>query len=145
MKPLVSALAAAVLVVTLGGCASTTEKYCDAVRSEQVRLGEMVNSDRIDALLSGIPLLRSLAKQAPDELSDEWQTFLNAVTGLDDALDAAGLKASDVRDGLPASLTGQDRKDVAAAASRLASSDVVSAADGIETQARDVCKVNIGV
>ena len=51
-----------------GGHAGVREHDGEVLRRgalRAVRLGEMVNSDRIDALLSGIPLLRSLAKQAP--------------------------------------------------------------------------------
>ncbi len=105
----------------------------------------MINSSRIDSLLRGLPLLRELSDQAPDDLTDEWQALVNAVAGLADALKSAGLSASDFRGGhLPDSVRGQQRRDVAAAAGTLASPDVLSAAKGIEDQAQDVCQVSIG-
>ncbi len=142
---LASALALA-LVTTLAGCASTEEKYCDALREDRVRIDEMINGSGSDALLRGLPLFHDLADQAPDDLTDEWQTFLNAVEGLQDALDGAGLEPADLRDGtIPASVTGDDRQSIVAAADTLSSPAVVNAVSGIETQGRDVCKVNLGL
>ncbi len=56
------------------------------------------------------------------------------------------MKPSEFRDGkIPASVTGDDRQSIVAAADTLSSAPVVSAVSGIETQGRDVCKVNLGL
>ena len=143
-------LAAAVLILSLaaplGGCADQEEKYCDALRQNRTRIDEIINASGGDALLEGLPVFRDLADQAPDDLTDEWQTFVNALEGLRDALDDAGVKASEFRDGkIPAFVTGDDRQTIVAAADTLGSPPVVSAVSGIETQGRDVCKVNLGL
>ncbi|MGI9156033.1 MAG: hypothetical protein ACR2FG_05270 [Marmoricola sp.] len=143
--PVAAAVLALVLAAGLGACGDPNQSYCSAITKDQARLGEMVNSSTPDALVTDLPLLESLAAKSPDDLTDEWQTFLNAIKGLRDALKSAGLKASDVKGGLPTSVQGQQRRTLIAAADTLSSHDVVDAANGIETQARDVCKVNLGL
>jgi hypothetical protein len=141
-----NAVLALALAVTLTGCASTEEKYCDALRKDRVKIDDMINGSSSDALLRGLPLFQGLADQAPDDLTDEWQTFVNALEGLDDALGKADVKASDFKNGkIPASVTGDDRQSIVAAADTLSSSAVVNAVSGIEQQGRDVCKVNLGL
>ena len=50
----------------------------------------MIDSTSPTALLDHLPMLRDLADQAPEDLADEWQTFLDALEGLDEALKDAG-------------------------------------------------------
>ena len=72
--------------------------------------------------------------------------LLRAVEGLDEAIDDAGVKPSDFEDGKPpAGLSAADQKAIADAAGQITTDDVVAAATGIEQQARDVCKVNLGL
>jgi hypothetical protein len=105
----------------------------------------MLNSHSNDAIFRTLPVLQELEGAAPDDLTDEWQTYVNAVLGLRDALKAANVAPSDFVHGkVPASVTGQKKQDIIAAADALSSEDLVSAVTGIETQARDVCKVNLG-
>ena len=94
---------------------------------------------------SNLPMLRDLAEKAPDDLADEWQTFLGALEGLDKALKDAGVKPSDFKDGKPpAGLSAADQKAIADAAGQIGSDEVVAGRLRIEQQARDVCKVNLG-
>jgi hypothetical protein len=136
---------ALVLMVSLGACGNAQQDYCKAVSKDQTRLSAMINSTSVDALITNLPLLKSLAAAAPDDLTDEWQTFINAIEGLRDAVKSAGLSPGDVKGGVPAKVQGEKRRDIIAAADTLSSTEVVSAATGIETQARDVCKVNLGL
>lgn len=140
-----SVLLAVLVVVPLAGCGDRREAYCEQLRKDQSALGEIIGSSTPGALITGLPTLEQVGAKAPPDLTDEWQTFLNAVQGLSDALDDAGLQPSQVRGGLPKTLSAADRSAVSGAASVLTSEDVVAAADGIETQARDVCKVNLGL
>jgi hypothetical protein len=146
VRRLTAALCAGGLVLSLSACASDTDKYCSTLRSDQTQLGEMFSSTRSDALLQSLPLLRSLSAKAPDDLTDEWQTLVNAIAGLDSALHAAGLTAKDFQGSrVPDSVQGDERKNLIGAADRLTSSDTVQAAQGIDNQARDVCHVNLGL
>ena len=146
MRRLAATVLTLALAVTLCGCGDQEEKYCDALRKDRTRIDEIINASGGDALLAGLPVFRDLADEAPDDLTDEWQTFVNALEGLQDALDEAGVKPAEFRDGrIPASVTGDARRTIVAAADTLSSPPVVSAVSGIETQGRDVCKVNLGL
>lgn len=138
-------LLAVLLVLPLAGCGDRREAYCSQLRKDQAALSEIIGSTTPGALVTGLPTLKQVGAKAPPDLTDEWQSFLNAVQGLADALDDAGLRPAQVRGGLPKSLSAADRSAVSGAASVLTSDDVVAAADGIETEARDVCKVNLGL
>lgn len=139
-------LVSVLLLTTVSGCGDPGQDYCDALRKDQSQLDEMIGSTSVGALLSQLPLLRRLAEKAPDDLTDEWQRFLNAVESLHDALRNAGLSASDFKGGkVPDAVQGEERRSLIGAADELSSAEVVDAAQGIEAQARDVCKVNLGV
>lgn len=138
----------ALLLLPVAGCGENTiESYCGEVREHRKQIAEMVSSEQgPEALLDGLPLLRELADEAPDDISDEWQTFLNAVENLDEALDDAGVEPEDFEGGRPPEgLSSTEEKAVADAASGLTTEEVTGAASGIEQQARDVCKVNFGL
>ena len=136
----------AALLLPLVGCGNATDDYCRAVNDDNKKIAEMVGSESPAALLDGLPMLRELADKSPKDLADEWQNFLGALDGLDKAIKDAGVKASDFKDGKPpAGLSSADKQAIADAAYRISSDDVVASASGIEQQARDVCKVNLGL
>ena len=65
-------------------------------------------------------MLRDLADKSPEDLADEWQTFIGALDGLDQAIEDAGVKASDFKDGKPpAGLSAADQKAIADAAGQI--------------------------
>lgn len=115
------------LVVTLlaVGCGSEIDRYCDTVAEHRQLFAEL----NADNLIDHLPELREVAGDAPEDLVDEWQVFIAAVTGLADAV----------------AEHGRDSDAVADAATRLAEDDVVDAVGGIESQARDVCKIQLGL
>lgn len=134
------------LLLPLAGCGDTTDDYCSALEDHNKDIATMVGSDSPGALLNGLPMLRDLAKLAPEDLTDEWQTFIDALQGLDDAIEKAGVKPGDFVDGKPPKGTGvREQKAIADAASQIGTDDVIGASTGIEQQARDVCKVNLGL
>ena len=134
------------LVLPLAGCGDPTENYCNDLQQHTKQISEMVGSGSPSALLSGLPVLRDLAAKSPDDLDDEWQTLLGALEGLNDAIKAAGVKPSDFKGGKPpAGLSAGDQKAIADAADQIGTDEVVQASSGIEQQARDVCKVNLGL
>ena len=145
MRRLLTAAGVALLLV-LGGCGDPIEDYCSQLREDRKEFAEMLESESSSALLGNLPMLRDLAEKSPDDLSDEWHTYLRAIEGLDKAIDDAGVKPSDFDDGKPPSgLSEADQKSIAEAAGQITTDDVIEAATRIEQQARDVCKVNLGL
>ena len=127
------------------GCSQSAddrrEAYCAQVKKDSTTISKGVADGGPGAFLDVLPTLQGLAKKVPSDLKDEWQTLLNALTGLQDALDATGLDPSDIQDGkLPAGLSRADRKRVRNAASVLTTPEVVAATQGIEQHALDICK-----
>ena len=92
-------------------------------------------------------MLHDLADKAPKDLTDEWQTFLGALDHLEKALKDAGVKPSDFEDGKPpAGLErGRPPGDHRRRRRRSPPTRSSQAANGIEQEGRDVCKVNLGL
>lgn len=131
-------LALAVALST--GCSSDQEKYCDAVKDHQQELGRVLGTGSPDALFRALPIFRDLADQAPEDLRDEWKTLIDAVAGLQEALEDAGVDpATYDRDHPPEGLGQADQDAIDAAAGRLTSEETVSAFNGVDQQAKDVC------
>lgn len=97
-------------------------------------------------LVADLPTYRELAAAAPSDLRDEWQILVSAIASLRDAIAEAGIRPEDyIGSEPPQDLPEQDRVAIQAAASALASPDVVVAAGSIDQQARDVCKLQLGL
>jgi hypothetical protein len=136
----------AVLLLGSAGCGSSEKDYCAALKGDQELFAEMQDDTSGLALLKHRSDLHDLADQAPDDLADEWQTFLGAVDAFASTLRGVGVAPDDFKDGQPpAGLSATDRTLIANAASELSSPDVVEAANGIEQQAKDVCKLQLGL
>ncbi|MFL6109103.1 MAG: hypothetical protein ACJ716_03325 [Marmoricola sp.] len=136
--------AAAVLALLPTGCGGNGEDaYCAALKSNQTIFAEDGTGV---ALISNLPVLLRIERKAPDDLDDEWQTFTTSLESLRDAIKQAGLKPSDFVDGKPpAGTSAEARAAIAQAADELSDDDVVTAATGIEQQAKDVCKLQLGL
>ena len=146
MRGVVAGLTVALLLPLAACGGDSTDAYCRDLESNRKQIADMIGSGSPAALLDGLPVLRELADQSPDDLADEWQAYVGALEGLDDALKEAGVEAGDFEDGKPpAGLSAADQKSIADAASQIATPEVVEASTGIEQQARDVCKVNLGL
>lgn len=136
----------AALCCTLVACGGdTAESYCGVVKEHRKEFNEMVDAGSQYGLITHLPMLEELADAAPRDLVDEWQLFLGAVKQLTQAVDATGHEVEDFADGaVPEDLSDAERSAITEAADRLASDDTLAASQGIDTQARDVCKVNLG-
>jgi hypothetical protein len=147
IRRLSGVLVAVTLLLPLAGCGGDDiDSYCSDLEEHDKQIADMIESGGPLGLLDNLPMLHDLAEHAPADLTDEWQVFNDALDGLAKALKDADVKASDFQDGKPpAGLDAADQKSIAGAASRLATDDVVQASAGIEQQARDVCKVNLGL
>ena len=137
IRPVLAALLAAAV---LSGCGDPKEQYCGAVEEHQQELGEVLGEGGPDALLDALPVFRELAGEAPDDISDEWDILIEALEGLADALEAAGVDpATYDRDDPPEGLGDEEREAIDAAARRLTSERTATALAGVEQQAKDVC------
>ncbi len=136
-RVVVAVLAVAMLLL---GCATQQEKYCDAVEEHQQELGDVLGDGSPDALLKALPILRDLADKAPEDLRDEWKTVIDAIAGLQQALEDAGVDpATYDRTHPPEGLGQADQDAIDAAASLLSSEETVTAFSGVDQQAKDVC------
>ena len=137
-------LLVAVLLILPAGCGGNSEDdYCAALKSDQTIFAD--DGTGLE-LITNLPRLEALAAKAPDDLDDEWQTFTTSLEALRDAVKAAGLTPADFVDGRPpAGTSAAARTAIAQAATELSDDDVVTAASGIEQQAKDVCKLQLGL
>jgi predicted HicB family RNase H-like nuclease len=139
-------LVVATLLGSLTACGDPAEAYCSALQSDQKLFAAMQDDTTGLALLRHRAALHDLADKAPDDLTDEWQTFLGAVDAFAATLSEVGVKPDDFVDGkTTAGLSEADHTRIVNAANELSSDDVVEAANGIEQQAKDVCKVQLGL
>lgn len=140
-------MAALLLVLPVAGCASEQDKYCSALADEQKNL-ERISAGSDDPgsgdLARTIDVFERLRAEAPDDMADEWDTYVLALQALEKALDDAGADESMFTDGeRPEGMSKDDYASISSAAVELRSTRVVQAAAGIENQARDVCKIDL--
>ena len=138
-------LAASVLLLGLvaTGCQQSEDDrradYCALVEEKADEVTRTVNEGGSAAFVELLPTLEKLADAAPSDLKDEWQTFVNALLALRDALDETGVDPDQVDGELPDGLSRDERRRVLSAVALLASADVVNDVKGIEQHALDVC------
>ncbi len=126
------------LAVGLGACGG--QDYCAAVEEHQAEITDVTASGSPAALLQALPSFHDLAGQAPDDIRDDWSTFLDPLQELDDALSEASVDPAAYEPGnLPADLTDDQRRRIEAAGTALADPAVVAAFDAVQQQAKDVC------
>jgi hypothetical protein len=141
-----AAALALVSVAGLVGCGDREKSYCAALEGDQEMFATMQEDASGVGLLKHRSALHALGDKAPDDLTDEWQTLLGAIDAFAETLDDAGVRPGDFVDGkAPAGLSEAARTRIASAAGELASADVAEAANGIEQQAKDVCKLQLGL
>lgn len=141
----VALLAVAPLVV---GCGEDDpfEAYCDEVKAQQEALSEDLAGDEATGLIDALPEFERLAAKAPSDLRDEWRTVTSRIEGLIDAVESAGLDpATYDRSAPPADLAAEEKDAIDAAAQALATPEMARALDGVEQQARDVCRTPLAV
>ena len=132
-------------LLTLSACSDSPEEvradYCARVTEHQRELSEIMTEETPATLLRAVPAFRSLAEAAPRDIEADWAVVLDALTGLQEALDAAGVEAGQYdADDPPAGVTSGEREAIARAADELVSEETVTAFEGVHQQARDVCK-----
>ena len=133
------------LAGTLTACGNDPEDvradYCESVSDHQAELTDLLADDSPDALLRALPVFRELAEDAPRDVSDEWSVLNDALEGLDQALDDAGVDAATYdAEKPPEDVTQEQQDEIARAADQLFRPDVVTAYEGVKQQAKDVCQ-----
>lgn len=160
MRPLAGVLAGALLTaVVVAGCGSDVDPddpagdvperfadYCAVVREEQPTLSEALARGARVGLLDALPSFQRLREASPDDLADEWSIVVSRVEVLRDALSDAGVDPA-TYDPLepPQDLTDAEIAAIEVGASSVAAEPVQEALDGVEQQARDVCKTPLVV
>lgn len=130
--------------LALTGCSESPEDvradYCEVVEETQVELSDLMAEQSPTTLLEALPVFRSLAGEAPSDIADDWTVLIDAVEGLDVALDEAGVEAAAYDpERPPADLTEEQRGAIERAAAQLLAPQTDEAFQAVDQQARDVC------
>ena len=142
----VSLCLAGLLAVVLTGCASQQEQYCETVRENQRALGEAVAQPGAQGLVDALPVYRTLAKDAPDDIADDWRTLIDAVARFDRVVQRTGVDpATYDQKSPPEGLSADERDELEQAGLGLADPEVRRAQAGVEQQALDVCKTPLSM
>jgi hypothetical protein len=124
----------------LAGCGHSYDSYCGAVTQRQQQLTQALAGSGTGALVAALPAFESLRDQAPDDIRGSWDQLVSAVTGVRQALQAAGIDPATYDAAhLPASVTADQRARISAAATALESQTTLQAAASVEQEVRDVC------
>jgi hypothetical protein len=149
VRSLVAGFVLAAVAVTAVGCGDDDdqfESYCKEVKAQQESLTEDLAGGTSTALIDALPVFEKLRDKSPDDLRDEWDTVTTRIGELVDALDDAGVDpATYDRKKPPAGLTPAQRKSIDDAAQALATPEMAAALDGVEQQARDVCRTPLSL
>jgi hypothetical protein len=142
----------ATLLLTVGLTSCSSEKsYCAALKDDQKQLKKLTaesaksKTTGAKALESTVELLSGLREKAPDDIEGDWETLVEALRGLADAVKASGASPSDFGSGKrPSGVTAGQYAAVTQAAAELQTTPVQQAGKSIEQHAQDVCKVDLG-
>jgi hypothetical protein len=131
-----------------GGSSSSSGSYCDELKSDKAYFESLSGSNAdVSKLDTVFAKVHTLADKAPDNVSADWKTLDNAITTLENALKAAGIKPSDLaamQNGqVPKGVDLQKLQALAPKLQALSSSDVSAAADKIAADAKKSCGVDL--
>jgi len=125
---------------------NSAEEYCNELKSAQDAFASF-NGDDPTKFSDAMQQLRDLSGQAPDDISGDWQTMVQAMDGLEAAVEDAGLSFEDLTtlgDGaLPEGVTPEDITKLQADIKALDDPKVEQAADKISAHAKSECGVDI--
>ena len=145
LLPLSVALATSLVAA---GCSDAADDYCAALTEEQAtleRLSQRADDPASGALSDSVGVFEGLRDASPEDIRDEWTTYVIAWQGLEAALARAGVDAGAFTEGeQPQGVTDAELDAVRDAADKMRSQPVVDAAGGIEQHATDVCGVDLG-
>lgn len=127
-----------------GGGADSS--YCKDIKTASKTFKNLGAGD-IGQLDSAFQTFHELADEAPDSIKADWKKLDDAVTTVEDALEKAGIKMSDlskIQAGeVPEGVDVAKLNNLASEFQKLSDADFTKATKAIEKQAKDECKVDI--
>jgi hypothetical protein len=146
------ALALAGAAAMLGGLTAcggesgqaATEQYCASVKAAQQELETLRGGDPRN-VQRAVDRMQDLAEQAPPAVADEWRTLDGAFSGVEQALEKAGLGFGDLADPQRLrSLAPQQARELTEQARRLGAQRFSAASTAIQQHAQKTCGVRLG-
>jgi hypothetical protein len=146
------ALTATILTACGGGSgsggSSASGGYCSELKSDKQYFEALSGSNAdVSQLGTVFAKVHTLAADAPSNVSADWKTLDGAITTIENALNAAGLKVSDLaglQNGkLPKGVDPAALQALAPKLESLSSSGVSKAADNIAADAKKTCGVDL--
>lgn len=133
------------LGLVLAGCSESAEDvradYCETVKDQQFRLSDVMAEKTPTTLLEALPVFRDLAAEAPGDITDDWSILIDAIEGLQGALDEAGVDPATYDPAKPPDdLTRDQQASIERAAAGLLDPRTDEAFQAVDQQARDVCR-----
>jgi len=144
---------AAVLLGVLAGCgggdsateANSTKDYCEGLRNVQKEFRALESGDPSKVNLDdAFGRLQDLADQAPPAVADEWAALDNAISGMDRALEDAGLGFNDLNRESLQNLDPQKARELGRKAQQFGGQQLEKASRAIEKHARTECNIKLG-
>lgn len=146
MRFVVLLLAVVLVAGGLASCASRTEQYCGTLREDRHVLAKLASGTGKGRLQRTLAVFQELRREAPEDLTDEWDTLVYAWQTLASSFRKAGVDPDTYRpDNRPADVTPREARNITDAANELRSARVLDAGRSIEQHAHDVCHVDLGL
>lgn len=131
-----------------GGDSSASGGYCTDLKADKTYFAALSGSNADVSKLNDVfREAHKLAGEAPDSVAADWKILDGAISTIESALKAAGLKISDLtalQNGhVPQGVDVSKLQALAPELQKLSSSDVTTAADHISADAKKSCGVDL--
>ncbi|WP_210652020.1 hypothetical protein [Nocardioides sp. SYSU D00065] len=123
------------------GCSDDPQAaYCQAVEEHQAELGEAAASQDTGAMFDVLDAYDHLSREAPRDITDDWDAVLDPLHALEDVLAEHGVDPSAYSASKPpAGVDDEARAAIESAAREVGSERTVTAMAALEQHALDVC------
>ena len=133
-----------ILATGLTACGDPIDDYCQSLKGHQAELTKTLGEGDTGGLVAALPVFEDLERNAPDDIAKDWKTLTTAISGLDRALEDAGVSADDFENGEPPKgVSDAEAKKIADAATKVSSKETQEASVRVQQQARDVCHTSL--
>ena len=131
-----------------GGGSSSSGGYCSELKADKQYFAAISGSNSdVSQLGTVFEKVHTLAADAPSSISADWKTLDGAISTIENALKAAGLKPSDLAGAangkLPPGVDPAKLQALVPKLQSLSSSDVTTAANNIAADAKKNCGVDL--
>jgi hypothetical protein len=143
------ALTATMLVACGSGDSGSSASggYCDELKADKTYFESLSSGSDLNNLDTVFSKVHTLAADAPSNISADWKTLDGAISTIEDALQSAGLKPSDLaamqKGQVPKGVDVSKLQALAPKLQSLSSTDVSDAADNIAADAKKSCGVDL--